>query len=526
MIVVEIGKISFKAWFIKPKKSGVEVKQLILKKSLDYAADSNWDFLDGLVKDLASALKAKNIKSKNIALTFDDEIVQKEFTHQRMSHENINKLAKIEAEIALRENVSDYIVVCRHDSDKANANNEQTSVLYALHTATIDKILDAFSKSKFKVIKIVPSSNAYANAIKRLVAVRKVKDMFPGGVFTSVDFSEEQTLVTIYKDYKVVFQRRQNSVFYDLVSLLCQVGGYDWNTASDMLYSKFDTDSFPQEFLLGASSLISTSVYDVLRTARIGALSDGEQQGAALISGELCSCPVFFERMIGNLNLDYVNINTIERQISPAIKVNDKAAKISDSLIAAGVGISSEWAVDMMDLVREKRKKVYANTTLNVTLAVAVLVAMCVMPAIYYFNQMTINQQEKMLEELSEARDLHDMSVALKNRVNKIGELETVLNGISSNSSGILGKVFDTYAGDAEITNLTYDGHTGDVTTQFNVNTVDGFVALKDEIYADSFYRLNLNMEFSRSVNQYNGTLRFTSTEVTPPTIGKEAEAE
>lgn len=522
MIVVEIGKISFKAWDITLNKPGIEVKRLILKKRLNYSVGNDWDFFDSIAKDLAEELKSQKIKIKNIALMLDDEIIQKEFTHQKASKENINKLAKIEAETALRESVSEFTVLCRQDGDRVNANNEQTSVLYALRNTTISKILETFSKNKLRVTRIVPVSNAYANAVKRLLAIRKAKDMFNVGEFAAIDFSEEKTLITIYQNYKVVFQRRQNSVFYDLVSLLCQVGGYDWNTASEMLYSQFDTESFPQEFLEGASSLISTSVYDVLRSARISTASDGQQIANALISGELCLCPVFYDRMINNLNMQYININSIAQQLPGIIKVSEKDSSVAAALVSCGVALPSDWLADIMDSVRKNRRKIRLNVTASAALAGAVVIAMCVLPAVYYFNQMILLKDEKNINEFAEAKALYEQSVVLKDKINNISDSEKLLSDISSRSSDILFRVFNTYSGSAEITSFTYDGRTGEITSAFNVGTVDGFVKLKDKIYADSFFALNLNMEFSQAGNNYNGKLRFTSKEVTPPSIGNE----
>ncbi|MEG2834346.1 MAG: hypothetical protein RR859_09295, partial [Ruthenibacterium sp.] len=107
---------------------------------------------------------------------------------------------------------------------------------------------------------------------------------------------------------------------------------------------------------------------------------------------------------------------------------------------------------------------------------------------------------QKALDELATAQD----------KVVKIGEKNTALNAYRSNTGTVLARTLALFGKGLTIQSISFDAASGAYQATFLAHDMTYFLALKDKIYADESYYLDLQLSVNRQEDStYVGTLHF-----------------
>ncbi len=101
---------------------------------------------------------------------------------------------------------------------------------------------------------------------------------------------------------------------------------------------KCDTDDplLPPAFLNKASALISSFLYDTLRSIRVNLGSERIEPSLILMSGSLCACPVFRENVSPNILTEHIFADDLSVLLSSIISYKEAAPAPASAFSRAG----------------------------------------------------------------------------------------------------------------------------------------------------------------------------------------------
>ncbi|MEG2843069.1 MAG: hypothetical protein RR900_06245, partial [Ruthenibacterium sp.] len=115
-----------------------------------------------------------------------------------------------------------------------------------------------------------------------------------------------------------------------------------------------------------------------------------------------------------------------------------------------------------------------------------------------------------------------------QSRVTQIGEKNEALRAYQSNTGTVLARTLALFGKGLTIQDISFDATDGAYQTTFVAYDMRYFLDLKDKIYADESYYLDLNLSVLQQQNgTYAGTLHFVPADYHAlPVIAEEAPAE
>ena len=448
-----------------------------------------------IAQRLKEKLKELSVKEKRLCIILSEDVVFKEFTHQPVADKVLNGFAQIEAKTVLRTDAVKYSVDCMNYGPHKNEAGEETAMLFATPITCLQKLRDGFAAAGFYTDSVHTVFSTYAATLSRVLPI-----VLPDLTGAAIDFGYDDTLIDLYENGELVSQRRLPG----LLNCLAPVVKEDTGCADDKVAEKLAENSFSAAYAEKANEALTNYSYDILRTLRVLSAPLHITPQQFFISGEACRDAVFLKLVIESLGLPCTRADHVTEQMAPFLAPE---GAMSGMLVLAGC------QYDTLNLLASMRQQktgsiVSAGTCALVT---GILVLGILAPqAAKMMKKSTLQVTQTRYNALYQVQTALDELANARERVAKIGAKNTALLAYQSNTGTVLSRTLGLFGEGLTIQNISFDAASGAYETTFVAYNLDFFLKLKDKIYADEDYYLDLQLSVTRQENAtYIGTLHF-----------------
>ena len=440
------------------------------------------------------ALKACNVKARRISITLMDDVVFKEFSHQPVAEKAVAGFARLEARTVLREQYDHFSVSHLPFGAYQNAAKEHVCLLLATPLNILKSIEMGFAGEGFSVACIHSGFDAFAAA-----CAMALPTVMGDKTYAAIDFGYDYTLINIYANGLLVSQRRLPGLSASLLPTLVQAMQTDEKTALKTL----ETGEFAPEFAEEVQGLATSFIWDILRTVRVVCAPIHLELEAFFISGDACANEGFRAMAVDNLGLPCVFVDDVQLPASIAFKKPLTAAFINIG------GAASK--LDLLGALREAKKSTRVNTFTCAAVTALVAIGLLAQPFAVALKTQSVAAIETRLAALSPVANALAAAAEAQTRVLSIDNKLAALKDYTSNMGETLPDVQALFTDGLMLESISYDGTVGQYDVQFKTKDIQLFLQLKEKIYQNKGYYLNLTLSSDLDeTGLYNCRLSFT----------------
>ncbi|MEG1010792.1 MAG: hypothetical protein RRZ93_00010 [Ruthenibacterium sp.] len=463
------------------KKAG---KGCVTKQLLAFGLPQSSADFTAAAKLLRERLNKLKVRDKALHIILGEQVVFKEFQHQPVSARSLAGFARIEARAVLRENAEGYSVAHMCYGTRQNEQGEQTSMLLAVPTELLKELRAAFGGAGFRVDSVHSQFSCYSAVMARVLPV-----LAPELTGAAIDFGYEATLINLYQEGSLVSQRRLASILDCLAEPVMEDTGC---TAAEVS-EKLAQNKFSPAYAPKAQAAITNFTYDILRSLRVLAAPLHIMPERFVLTGAACRDTVFLRFVMENLDLPCVVADDEQARIAKLIAPH---GSLTGLFVLAGPLYDS---VDLLDAVREKQKSTAVNLAACVVLTGIVALGLAVQPMELLIEQSMVNSAQKRYESLADIESRIGELSAAKAQMASLAAKADTLAQYTSNTGKTLPRALAFFENEDFALQVTdYTSEDGAYQATFIAKTKEDFLRLKDKIYADKSYYLNLSMSIVR----------------------------
>lgn len=518
MIIAEITRNRFSITKARKRSSGVVFNNCAMGSFALPSGIEQVDFPKFAANAIADAIKSRGIAGRAVTLILDDEIIIKEFSHQSASGKHLQTLAELEAEAVLSDERTDYSAVYRRYGNRKNITGELTSVLYLLRNDMLLAFVEAFSTRGLSVSGVYSNTNVYTNAVNHIINSRLAKRMPGNGNFAAIDFSSCKTTISVYQGFRLAGQRSLYSIYSDLLNLIHESGETDEEQAEYLLTSGTYSDQIREK----AGVLVSSAINEALRTARSVLDSGRIELSSVILSGSLCSFPLFYNQVVDKLGLPHFSIDDFPKSAS-RVHISSKCPRpVSDLFLFSGAVVKTPFLADLCEPVNRRMRNKFFNRTNCIILTIIAVLSMCLQPYLYYCSKQTIKADNAQLAQYTEIAALTGKLYSLQQQINaKESLVKSMPFGVSAAGDNI-SRIVNLLNGKAQLISLSYNGSTGETDISATVGGTEPFFQILKAIKADGHFTVNPNTSVNENADgQYTCTLTLIPVKFKPITAAE-----
>lgn len=447
----------------------------------------------------AAALRAKlqkaGEKEKRAVLILTGDVVFKEFTHLPVSAKAVMGFARLEARTVLRDEADKYSISYMDYHGSINEKGEETGMLLATAHSTLAQVKKAFSAAGFSVESVQSTFNCYVSVLAKLLAQSKPE--FSGA---AIDYGYEDTLLAVYNAGQLVSLRRLPGLRNAFAPVVKEVTGCEDSAVDDYLYG----GEYSAAYLQRACEALDNYNYDILRAVRVASVPLHFEVESFYISGEVCTEQAFCAGMQSTLALPCTFAGQGDAAVEEMVSKEADAPRL---VLIAGAQYTGGF-----NLLNEQKKRRLAslkNTSSCALLTGLVVVGMLVWPVSLMVQRIdlgSVRQRHQQLQTVQNQLDELAIAKALNTGIN--AKLETLQN-YTGNTADTLADTLALFGDGLTVGQVAFDGVTGAYSVTFYARDDAAFTALKNKIYANEAYYLNLSLT---STLQANGSDVFAGT--------------
>ncbi|MEG1381204.1 MAG: hypothetical protein RSC73_03075 [Ruthenibacterium sp.] len=450
---------------------------------------------NAIAQTLKKKLKEQNVREKRLCIIMGEDIIFKEFTHQPVADKVLTGFAQIEAKTALRTEAAKYSVTCMNYGGHKNEAGEETAMLFATPIERLQRLRDGFASVGFYTDAVRTVFSAYAATLSRVLPA-----VLPDLTGAAIDFGYEDTLIDLYEHGELVSQRRLPG----LLTCLAPVVKADTGCDDLSVAEKLAENNFSGAYAAQANEALTNYSYDILRTLRVLSAPLHITPEQFFISGEACRDEVFLKLVMESLGLPCTRADHVTEQMAPFLSPD---GSLTGSLVIAG----GEY--DTLNLLAAMRQQKTSSVVSAGTCALVtgiVVLGMLAPQAAKMMKKSTLQITQTRYDALYPVQKALDELATAQDKVVKIGEKNTALNAYRSNTGTVLARTLALFGKGLTIQNISFDAASGAYQATFLAHDMTYFLALKDKIYADESYYLDLQLSVNRQEDStYVGTLHF-----------------
>lgn len=437
---------------------------------------------------LRERLTAAKVRDKAVRLILGEQVVFKEFQHQPVGEKAVDGFAHIEAKTVLREQAGGYSVTHMRYGTHVNDAGEQTSMLLAVPTALLRTANAGFGAAGFRLLSVHSQFSCYTATLRQALPA-----VAPALTGAAIDFAYEATLINLYHAGELVSQRRLPGILECLAVPVME----DTGCAPEEVSAKLAANKFSPAYAAKAQVAITNFTYDILRSLRVLAAPLHITPEQFVLTGAACRDAVFLRFVVENLGL-------------PCVVADDEAGKLAKYLAPKGslAGLfvlagPMYDTIDMLNDVRDKQKATIINTFTCAVITGVVLLGISIQPIALLVQTQMVSMAQLRYESLMDVEERLNNLTSVKALVSSIADKSATLGTYNSNAGATLPRVLQLFT-EASFTleDVAYAGEEGAYQVTFLAATKEDFLRLKDRIYADGTYYLNLSMSIVRQTEE------------------------
>lgn len=449
----------------------------------------------GVAERCKSQLVSMGIKSRKVTITLLENIVYKEFSHMPASEKAVAGFADLEARTVLREQANMYSVEYLRYGTFKNRSGEETDLLLATPKILLQSLLAGFATSGFSIERLHSGFDSFTAACAA-AALPAMGDK----CFVALDFGYEHTLINVYSNGLLASQRRLHGFSSSLIPLIMKKHSLSEAEALNHLITtdfSFALDDAEKEAITGF-------VWDILRTVRVVCAPLGITIEEFFLSGDGCQSSDFNAIVDENFSLPLTYANDLNLSAL-------SCTTPSNGMFIHGGAILSQK--DLLSQLRVAKKNNIFDLSVCAVLTIIIALGLLAQPFAVVLKQTMLSSATQRYEALLPIQNAFDELTAINTKLRNINIRLDALDTYSSNVGTTLAEVESLFQPQGlSITNLVFDGTTGLYNVYFTADSKETFLILKDSIYSNPNYFLNLTLSstLEDQSNKYNCVLTFT----------------
>lgn len=453
-------------------------------------------------------------KAKIIICLDDDNVISKKFSHYPAKSEVLQKTARLEAESVLPEGFGDFFVETYTYSEIPDADKKLQSILYCAPADLIVNIKKQFKRYGLKVIRIAPSICGLVSAGRSLLSLLPENNEIKGKVVAMVDLGFEKIGLAMFNDGEPFFERSFESVYDDIINIVCNVRGVSLEGAQRQLR----TDGLMK--VAGANKdeqkqinlLIESACGEVIRNIRVVLSSERLELDKIVFCGAFTSLPHFDEFLKG-LSLDIPNINIADfpNFSKHNIELESKTAGIGfsagDFFSTSGLIMRTSYGeVNFLHEPNRKKSDTKATAMMLTLLTLLLMLAMTVEPLIYTAALIRNKYDENRLVDTryDEGKQLKEKEIELQKKLDGLQNDKNLLPYEKSKATEVYKNVLYKITPNVlKVDSMTYDNNGGFVALNFVTVDFNSYLSIRNKIMDDKFFFIAV--PFSATQNKETG---------------------
>lgn len=430
-----------------------------------------------VVQRYKQKLLSEKLFDRRVSITLLENIVYKEFSHLPTTQKAVTGFAALEARTVLREQANNYLINHIDYGSYRNKNDEEISLLLAAPTAFLKAMQTAFVSCGFTIHGIHSSFDAYMAACQA-VAV----PLMGQKSFVAIDFGYENTMLNVYCYGLLASQRRLQGFSSALLEfVMADVGCNESEAVLKLRETKLSEPLHER-----VKEAILSFIWDTLRTVRVVTAPLSINLEEFFISGEMCENKVLRDLLSETLELPCTFANDVDCSALNCTKNK------SSLFIHAGAGISK---MDLLSEIRIAKKNTIFDVGVCAAITAIVVIGLLTQPFVVLLRNISLENAEAQKQSLALVSQALSRSMSASAKLNGIAKRKEALKECASNAGETLPQVAQLFVKEGlAVNNLTYDGATGTYNINFKANSKEMFLELKDKIYSNPEYFLNLNL--------------------------------
>lgn len=458
----------------------------------------------GVAQRYKQRLRQGKIRDKRVQITLLENIIYKEFSHVPTSQKAAAGYAVLEARTVLREQARNYIINHIDYGKYQNKNNEEVSLLLAAPTALLKALQTAFLSCGFSIHGIHSAFDAYMAACNNVAVPLMGKKSF-----VAIDFGLEHTVMNVYCNGLLASQRRLHGYSTALTSFIMA----DTGCSEIEAVMKLRETALPEQLHEKVKEALLSFIWDTLRTVRVVTAPLSVNLDEFFLSGDMCE----------NKALRTLLAETLELPCTFASDVDCSSLRVttlkSSLFMHAGAALSP---MDLLAEIRIAKKNTIFDVGVCATLTIIVAIGLLTQPFVLLLRNSALDSAKSNYQALHLVKDALDRSIIAASKISGIASRKEALAKYASNAGETLPATANLFtSAGLTLGTLSYDGLTGTYNISFTADSKETFLKLKDKIYANPEYYLNLNLS---TAEDESGTIICTLTFVpvsfkAPPAI-------
>lgn len=472
----------------------------------------------------------------------DEHVVTKEYKHPEAKQADLMKLARLEAETVVKEDVDGYVVLTDGYRRLDAATGKLKSVLYAVPSSLVLSIYQEFKKRGVRIERIMPSISGLLYACKKSLGLFPQSWPYVGKTVAVVDAGREKLRLLIYASGTPIFQREFDSVYEDILEILHSGASVTYEeAANEMKHGGFlltaGQGRFGEEVSQSIGRLLDTAVGEVVRSMRVVLSSERLELNQIIFCGAVSAHPDF-EDYVARLSLG-VPCETVEKLCSPQVL----GIALENQTVVAGfhpgdfftlkglVTAQKEDSIDFLIEENTRRGNRQVNFLILLIITVAAVIAMALEPLVYQGDLLRQKRDQATLAN-PQFKTLQTQTAQVSQKKEKLKQLEAdraALPNGKSKSAEILAQVQKQIGPKVtSITGCSIDNDEGSVALTFTVKNVDDLQGVKKSIADAKYFTPSYTLSATKDTNtgNYNCTLALAVNSFQPYVSEKPASGE
>lgn len=408
------------------------------------------------------------------------DMVTKEYRHLPAREADLKKLARLETETVLPEGTADDYAIAAQEYHRADpATGRLKSILFAVPKSLVTGIRQEFRQAGIRVVKIVPVLNGLMRSCQTALGLFPNGAPYRGKTVAVIDAGRESLRVILFHSGEVLFQKEFDSVWDDILDLLCREGSMSRaEAAREMLRPGFlltgGRSSFGTSVTVTVRALLETAAAEVMRNIRVVLSSERLEADRILFCGAVASHPDFgryVETVLPEIPSETAKASFGLEQQAAVAGFHAEDFFALDGLLAKRTADT----VDFMAVEHERLGNRRLNITVMAVLTAAAVGVMAVQPILLRAAEGRQKADQSMLSspQAAEIKGMVEKRDKLQSQINALENGRNLLPYRKSKASEILSKLETQLI--PRITSLTscqIDGATGVVTLNFTTATL------------------------------------------------------
>lgn len=488
-----------------------------------------------------SMLNTEYQKSKVVFCLEGGQTVSREYPHIHIEkYEDLLKVAQLEAESVLHDDVSDYVVTTSASGYKDNAAGQEKNILYAAPKLLIKNIIREFSKKKITVAKIVPPITGMIYSCKTLLNITPENPEYKNKTVGVIDFSKEKSRLAIFCCGVPVFQRDFDSTYDEILDLLEKSENLHRENALKLIsqngfLSNCGSGSISENTVQRINALINASTGEIMRSIRAVLGVKRLDIDNFILCGSIASRQDFNKFIESRLlGVPFENAALYPQKLN--IMLDSRAitagANASDFFTLSGIlTISGRDSIDFMYEQNNDKKVffryVYASIIIVILLAVTITVQMF----IYRSALSNVTNDNNMLNA-NEIINIKSLLSSIDTFGSKNKQAENYKKSLPYEKSysekifAQLQKLVYPYV--VQVNTCKIDNQTGKVSLEFTTSDVDSFNSVRKNVESDGYFKVVVPFTINNNNNSgYQCSAELIASDFTPLKIdGASSKAE